>query len=135
MTAMPGCVSEPLGCGLIDTPGDANVHGLPSLPSIISAAVAAAGGAEEAAVGFEDVGRGGEAERRELGGDDAALRRATGVEGLRHRAEILAQPAGLGRADGSARAASVSRSRPSSFAAPAAAPMAPHVAVLWNPCW
>ena len=36
ITAMPGCVSEPLGCGLIDTPGKANVHGSPSLPSIIS---------------------------------------------------------------------------------------------------
>jgi len=34
---MPGCVSEPLGCGLIDTPGEANVHGDPSLPSIASA--------------------------------------------------------------------------------------------------
>jgi hypothetical protein len=36
ITAMPGCVSEPLGCGLIDTPGDEKVQGAPSLPSIIS---------------------------------------------------------------------------------------------------
>ena len=31
---MAGCVSEPDGCGLIDTPGSANVHGAPSRPSI-----------------------------------------------------------------------------------------------------
>ena len=36
MTLMPGCVSDPLGCGLIDTPGDAKVHGLANLPWIIS---------------------------------------------------------------------------------------------------
>ena len=36
ITAMPGCVSEPRGCGLIETPGASKVHGLPSLPSIIS---------------------------------------------------------------------------------------------------
>ena len=38
ITAMPGCVREPEGCGLMDTPGDSNVHGRPSLPSIISGA-------------------------------------------------------------------------------------------------
>ena len=34
ISVMPGCVSEPDGCGLIDTPGLAKVQGLPSLPAI-----------------------------------------------------------------------------------------------------
>ena len=29
---IPGWVKEPQGCGLIEIPGDLNVHGLPSLP-------------------------------------------------------------------------------------------------------
>ena len=37
ITPMPGWVSEPDGCGLIETPGNANVQGLPSLPSIARA--------------------------------------------------------------------------------------------------
>ena len=36
ITAIPGCVSEPEGCGLIETPGKWNVQGSPSLPAIIS---------------------------------------------------------------------------------------------------
>ena len=72
---------------------------LPSLPSIISRLVAAAGRVEEAAAGFEDDGRRGPAERRELRRDDAALGGAPGVERLGHRAEVLAQPAGLAGAD------------------------------------
>src|SRR6266550_12687 len=94
MTAMPGCVSEPLGCGLIDTPGNAKAHGVPSLPSIISALYPPPA-ARKKPIGLEAVGRGSEAERCQLGGNDAALGRAAGVKRLGHRAEVLAQSAGL----------------------------------------
>ena len=76
MSPMPGCVSEPLGCGLIETPGNANVHGLPSLPCDRGRIVAAAGRLEEAATGFEHDRRRGPAERRELRRDDTAIRRS-----------------------------------------------------------
>src|SRR6185369_6369356 len=59
--------------------------------------VAAAGGLEKAAPGFEnDRGR-GEAEPRELGRNDTAFARASGVKGLHHGAEIFAQAGGLAR--------------------------------------
>ena len=60
---------------------------------------AAAGGAEEAAIGLEAVGRSGEAERRDLRRHDAVFRRAARVERLGHGPEVLAQPARLGGAD------------------------------------
>ena len=57
--------------------------------------VAAAGGLEKAAPGFEnDRGR-GEAELRELGRNYAAFARAAGVKGLHHGAEVFAQARGL----------------------------------------
>ena len=34
ISPMAGCDSEPDGCGLIETPGEANVQGLPSRPTI-----------------------------------------------------------------------------------------------------
>ena len=61
--------------------------------------VTAARGFEEAASGFEDDGRRGEPELRELGRDHAAFARAPGVEGLHHGAEIFAQSRGLARGD------------------------------------
>ena len=92
-------------------------------------AVAAAGGAKETAVGFESVRRGGEAERRELGGDHAALRRAAGVERLGHRAEVLAQARRLRGADAQARAASLrDRGRAAS------PPRPPHRSRRRSPC-
>src|SRR4051812_24044042 len=61
--------------------------------------VAAAGCAEEAALGLEDVPRGGEPVAREGSREDAALGRTTGVERLGHRAEVLAQAARLAGGD------------------------------------
>ena len=58
-------------------------------------AVAAARRAEEAAIGFQAVGRRSEAERRQLRRDDAAFGRASGMKRLGHGAEVLAQAAGL----------------------------------------
>ena len=58
-------------------------------------AVAATRRTEEAAVRFQPSGRRGEAERRQLRGDDAAFGGATGVKRLGHRPEVLAQAAGL----------------------------------------
>ena len=58
-------------------------------------AVATACRAEKTTVGFESDGRRGETQRGELGGDNAALRRAAGVKWLGHGAEVLPQPAGL----------------------------------------
>src|SRR5581483_10237634 len=78
ISVIPGCVSEPEGCGLIE---------------------AAAGRAEKAARRFENVGRGGPPERRELGRDYAAFGRASGMEGLGHGAEIFAQPGRLAGGD------------------------------------
>jgi hypothetical protein len=54
---------------------------------------------EESAVGLDAVRRRGEAECRELGGDDAALGGATGMERVRNRTEVPAQPTGLRRAE------------------------------------
>jgi hypothetical protein len=68
ITAIPGCVSEPDGCGLMEIPGEAKVHGAPSLPEIISGLNPPPRRAEEAAVGLEPGGRGGEAQRRHLRG-------------------------------------------------------------------
>src|SRR5437763_1902899 len=61
---------------------------------------ASARGAKESPVGLEAVGRGGETERGDLRCDHAVLRRVPGVEGLRHRAEVLAQAARLRGTEG-----------------------------------
>src|SRR3989449_4735897 len=52
---------------------------------------------EETAAGFEDDRRRGETELGQFRGEDAAFARAACMKGLRHRAEILAQPRGLAR--------------------------------------
>ena len=96
---MPGCVSEPLGCGLIDTPGKCKRPRLAQLAGDRIGAVAASCRTEEAAVGFECDRRCGEAERRDFGGDEPALRGAARMKRLGHRAEVLAQSGGLARAD------------------------------------
>src|SRR4051812_606760 len=62
-------------------------------------AIAAACGTEEAAIGLEAVGRSRPAERRKLRRHHTVLRRAPGMEGLRHRPEIFAQAARLRGAD------------------------------------
>jgi len=90
-------VSEPLGCGLIETPGKANVHGLPSLPSIARASNPPPAAFEETAAGFEDDRRRGETELGQFRGEDAAFACAACMKRLRHGAEILAQPRGLAR--------------------------------------
>ena len=62
-------------------------------------AVAAAGRAEESAVGFEAIFRCGESERCDLRSDDAVFGCAPRMKRLGHRAEVFAQPACLRRAD------------------------------------
>src|SRR5437763_1510219 len=61
--------------------------------------VAAAGRAEETALGFQSIRRSGKAERRKLGRDNTAFSRSAGMKRLGHRAEIFAQSRSLRRAD------------------------------------
>src|SRR4051812_467827 len=61
--------------------------------------VAAARGFEKAARRLQNLVGCGPAEPRQLHGDDARLRRTTGVERLRHSSEVLAQPSGLAGGD------------------------------------
>ena len=48
ISVMPGWVSEPEGCGLIETPGSTKVQGLPSLPTMASGSKYSGFGANDA---------------------------------------------------------------------------------------
>ena len=132
MSPMPGCVSEPLGCGLIDTPGKRESPGIAELAFDRLRVVAAARRLEEAAAGFEHDRRRGPAERGEIGRDDARFGGAPGMERLGHRPEVLAQSRRLARRDAE-RAARLLDVESHQAGGAAAAAIVPIVAVEWKP--
>ena len=92
ISPIAGWLSEPEGYGLMETPGEASVQGLPSFSHDGVGIEAAAGGLEKCKRALENIRRGGPAERREIGGDGAVLGPVAGLERLGHRAEVVAEP-------------------------------------------
>src|SRR5215467_1153920 len=129
MTLIPGCVSEPLGCGLIDTPGDAKVHGAPSLPSIVSALYPPPAARKNPRSASRAIGEAVKPSAASSAATTPLSAARPAWKGLVIVPQFSRNPAACVAPRLNARRVA-SRSRPRTFAAPAAAPIAPHVAVL-----
>src|SRR5690348_5232088 len=76
--------------------GDAGRDKSPGISEVEGVGIeAAAGGMEEAVFGFENVVAGGPAEQGKIGSDNTGLGGMSGVKGLGHGAEVLAEARGL----------------------------------------
>src|ERR1700732_4200470 len=80
ISVMPGCVSEPQGYGLMETPGLGNVQGGPGFVEKGGGIVAAAKSAEEASVSFQYLFSASPAQSRQVSGKDSDLGRMAGME-------------------------------------------------------
>ena len=115
ISVMPGWVSEPDGCGLIETPGLAKVHGLAELAEDGALVVAAAGSIEEAARRFQDAARSRSSHRRRTALPRRRFRRTArhGTAWSWCRNSRAGRPTGCRRSTGPA--AWSATSKPSSF--------------------